>query len=182
MSAVGWASLRGLLVDRYDDLKHRLARRLGSKELATEALQETWLRLERAGDPGPLQRPESYLYRIALNIAADRRDADRRRLTLSEVEALRHQDEDELDPARIAEARSDIAALMTALGELSPRCRAIFVAARLDETPHKEIAGRFGISTRMVERELKRAFEHCAERLGRFSPNNVGSAARKPSL
>ncbi|MGO8654097.1 RNA polymerase sigma factor, partial [Rhizobium ruizarguesonis] len=83
-------------------------------------------------------------------------------LALSEVEMLRHLDDDELDPERFAESRSDIAALTEALNELQPRCRAIFVAARLDEIPHKIIAAKYGISTRMVERELKRALEHCS--------------------
>jgi RNA polymerase sigma factor (sigma-70 family) len=177
-----WATLRALLVDRYSDFKHRLARRLGSMDLAAETLQETWLRLERPGNPGVLDRPDAYLFRIALNIAADRRDADRRRLALSEVEILRHIDDDELDPERIAGSRAEIAALASALDELPPRCRAIFTAARLDEVPHKLIAARYGISTRMVERELKRALEHCGERLGRMSSRRFGQPPSEPSM
>ncbi|OYU91960.1 MAG: RNA polymerase subunit sigma-24 [Bradyrhizobiaceae bacterium PARB1] len=176
-----WASLRTLLVDEYEQLRRRLARRLGSTDLANEALQETWLRLERSGEPGALKRPDAYLLRIALNVAADRRDTERRRLALSEVEMLRHLDDDELDPERFAESRSDIAALTEALNELQPRCRAIFVAARLDEIPHKIIAAKYGISTRMVERELKRALEHCSQRLERISHSQFGSAPSKPS-
>jgi len=176
-----WASLRGLLVDRYEQLRSRLARRLGSTDLANEALQETWLRLQRAGDPGQLTRPEAYLFRVALNVAADRRDTERRRLALSEVEALRHLDDDELDPQRFAESRSEISALAQALDELPPRCRAIFIAARLDEIPHKDIAAAHGISTRMVEREVKRALEHCHDRLDRISPPKFGSAPSKRS-
>jgi RNA polymerase sigma-70 factor (ECF subfamily) len=174
MTEATWASLRALLVDRYGEFKHKLARRLGSADLAAETLQETWLRLERPGDPGVLDRPDAYLFRIALNVAADRRDADRRRLALSEVEVLRHLDDDELDPERIAQSRSEIDGLSRALDELTPRCRAIFIAARLDEIPHKLIAERHGISTRMVERELKLALDHCAERLGRISPRRFG--------
>lgn len=182
MSEADWSGLRTLLLDRYDDFKHRLARRLGSVDLAAETLQETWLRLERPGDPGTLKSPDAYLFRIALNVAADRRDADRRRLTLSEIEALRHQDDDELDPARIAESRAEIVALTKALDELPPRCRAIFIATRLDETPHKVLAMRYGISIRMVERDLKRALEHCSERLERISPRKFGSGSSEPSL
>jgi RNA polymerase sigma factor (sigma-70 family) len=170
-----WAALRLLLVDRYGDFKARLARRLGSTELAVEALQETWLRLERPGRPIALQRPDAYLFRIVLNVAANRRDADRRRLALSEVEALRHIDDDEIDPERIAASRSEIAALIRALDELPPRCRAIFLAARSDGLPHKTIAAHHGISTRMVERELKRALEHCSARLGRNEAARFGS-------
>ncbi len=48
---------------------------------------------------------------------------------------------------------------------LRPRRRAIFVAARLEGIPYPEIAARFGISTRYLERELKQALDHCRERL-----------------
>ncbi|MTD92718.1 sigma-70 family RNA polymerase sigma factor [Hyphomicrobium sp. xq] len=169
MTEATWATLRAMLVERYTEFKLRLARRLGSMDLAAEALQETWLRLERPGHPGVLDRPDAYLFRVALNVAADRRDGDRRRLALSEIESLRHLDDDQIDPARIAESRAEIAELSRALDELPARCRAIFIASRLDELPHKLIAARHGISTRMVERELKRALEHCAERLGRHT-------------
>lgn len=176
-----WAALKALLVDRYADLKHRLARRLGSTELAVETLQETWLRLDRPGTPGVLDKPDAYVFRVALNIAADRLKADRRRLALSEVEVLRHLDDDELDPERISESRSEIAELARALDELSPRTRAIFIAARLDEVPHKVIAQRHGISIRMVERELRHALCHCAERLGRISAQRFGSSPSERS-
>jgi RNA polymerase sigma factor (sigma-70 family) len=175
MTANTWAGLRALLVDRYADLKHRLARRLGSTELAAETLQETWLRLDRPGAPGPLDKPDAYVFRVALNIAADRLKADRRRLALSEVETLLHIDDDQLDPERITQSRAEIAELATALDDLSPRARAVFVAARLDGIPHKVIAERHGISVRMVERELRQALSHCAERLGRISAQKFGS-------
>lgn len=162
--------LRDRLVSRYNEFKVRLARRLGSAELAAEALQDTWLRLDRPGQPGQVQKPDAYLFRVALNVAADRRQSESRRLALSEIEALRHIDDDELDPERIVASRSEIEALGAALDELSPRCRAIFLAARLNELPHRVIAQRHGISTRMVEREIRRAVQHCGDRLDRNAP------------
>jgi RNA polymerase sigma factor (sigma-70 family) len=174
--------LRMPLVDRYGEFKVRLARRLGSTELAVETLQETWLRLERPGRRVALQQPDAYLFRIALNVAPDLRDADRHRLALSEVEALRHIDDDENDPERIAASRSEIAALIRAPEELPPRCRAIFLAARSDGLPHKVIAARYGISVRMVERELKRALQHCSARLGRNEPARFGSPPPERSV
>ena len=38
--------LRDFMLQRYDDLKARLTRRLGCPDLASDALQDTWLRLE----------------------------------------------------------------------------------------------------------------------------------------
>lgn len=181
MSEATWAGLRALLIDRYGEFKHRIARRLGSTDLAADTLQETWLRLNRPGSPGAVERPDAYLFRIALNIASNRRSEDRRRLALSEIAALRDVDRDELDPERIVESRAEIVALTEALDELPPRCRAIFIAARLDEVPHKVLAERFGVSTRMVERDLERALDHCGQRLETFSRKRFGMPPSKRS-
>jgi RNA polymerase sigma factor (sigma-70 family) len=172
--------LRQLLAGDYDNLRHRLTRRLGSAEFASEVLHETWLRLERyATQANPLHNPKAYLFRVALNVAKDLRHVDSRRLTLSEIEALRHADRDELDPARFAGGRAEMEALVRALEELPERRRAIFVAARVDDLPYRDIAARFGISVRMVERELKRAWEHCRLRLEINSSQQVGSLTRE---
>lgn len=167
MTETSWAALRDLLVDRYDELRNRLARRLRSADLASDTLQETWLRLARAGSAGTLRSPEAYLFRMALNVAADERDSQQRRLNYSEIEPLMRLDEDELDPERLTEGRSDISALAQALDELPPRRRAIFIMARVDELPHRVIAERTALSVRMVDRELRKALEHCSQRLDR---------------
>jgi len=181
MTGTSWAMLREVLVDRYDEFRRRLARRLGSAELASEILHEAWLRLGRTGSPGVVRSPEAYVLRVALNVASDRRQAENRRLSVSEIEALRHLDDDKLDPHRIAEARSEIAALKQALDELPPRCRSIFIAARVEEIPHRDIAECFGISIRMVERDLKLAFDYFEIRLEKTAIRRVGSRAPEAS-
>jgi len=167
MSEVTPTSLQRLLVSGYDDLKTRLKHRLGSETLASEILHETYLRLHRLGAAGPVESPKAYLLRVALNVAASGRRADNRRLTRSEVEVLLHRPDHAVDPGQIAEGRSEIEALQRALNELPARRRAILLASRIEETSHQDIARRFGISTRMVEKELKLALVHCAERLDR---------------
>jgi DNA-directed RNA polymerase specialized sigma24 family protein len=82
------ALLRRILLADYRDFFDGLKRRLGSADLAGEALQETFLQLDRVPQAKPLHRPKSYLYRIAVNIAIDRRRAEARRLTCGEVESL----------------------------------------------------------------------------------------------
>jgi RNA polymerase sigma-70 factor (ECF subfamily) len=167
MTETSWVALRDLLVDRYDELRDRLARRLRSADLASDILQETWLRLARGGSAGVLRSPEAYLFRMALNVAANERDSQKRRLDYSEVDPLMKLDKDEIDPERVAAARSEISALAQALDELPPRRRAIFIMARVDELPHREIGERTGLSVRMVDRELRKALEHCGQRLDR---------------
>jgi len=161
MAETSQALLLRLFISNYSTLKGRLARRLGSADAADEALQEAYLRMERMGQIGAVRRPQSYLFQVALNIAADLRRSEKRRLARSEIERVLQLEQDELDPERIAEGRSSVGALVRALDALPPRPRAILVAARLDGLTHAAIAARFGISTRLVERELKRALDHC---------------------
>ena len=48
------AVLRDFMLQRYDDLKARLTRRLGCADMASDALQDTWLRLEGKDELGPV--------------------------------------------------------------------------------------------------------------------------------
>jgi RNA polymerase sigma factor (sigma-70 family) len=175
------AMLRALLEGGYSALRERLKRRLGSEDLANDVLQETWLRLGRMGDVGVVQRPDAYLFRIALNVAADHVQSENRRLSHADVDALLHMADDMLDPERITQARTEVAALDQALRELPPRRRQIFIMARAQDIAHDEIARHFGISPRMVEKELSRALDHCSERLDRKVVRRFGPRSRERS-
>jgi RNA polymerase sigma-70 factor (ECF subfamily) len=159
--------LRRVLLADYKDFFDGLKRRLGCADLAGEALQETYLRLERVPPTRTVHSPRSYLYRIAVNIAIDQRRAETRHLSAAEVENLLDYADPTPDPARVAEARSEIEHLKRLVAELPPRRREILLAARLDEVPNREIAKRYGVTVRTIETELKAAVEYCASRLGR---------------
>jgi RNA polymerase sigma-70 factor (ECF subfamily) len=157
MSDPSWAALRGRLLEHYDDFVRKLSRRLGSVDLAREVIHETYLRLERVGDPGPIHNPDGYIFRTAVNIAKNRSVVERRYLNASETEMLIGIPDDAPDPARVAEARSETELLRRALAELTPRRREIFEASWADETPHAELAARYGVHLRTIQRELEQA-------------------------
>jgi RNA polymerase sigma-70 factor (ECF subfamily) len=159
--------LRAHYLLAYDELKARLTERLGSAELAGEALQDAWLRLERELPDGPIERPRSYLLQIAYNLGVRRSQRKVPTLTLDDARMELNLVDETPDPARVLEARSDFEALKEAISELTPRRRNILLASRLDSMPMHQIATRHGISQRMAERELKSALVHCAERLER---------------
>ncbi|WP_033046090.1 MULTISPECIES: sigma-70 family RNA polymerase sigma factor [Pseudomonas] len=181
MKDTGRSPLVKLFLSSYEDFKSRLRKRLGSEELANDVLHETYLRVDRMVDTQDIAQPNAYLYRMALNIAADRRQADARLLTGDEVEELLHVSDEALDPARVVGGQRELQVLLKALYELPARRRRIFIAARLEEAPHLEISQRFGISTRMVEKEIKAALGHCALRLERKVIQRFGPGAGKPS-
>jgi RNA polymerase sigma factor (sigma-70 family) len=165
MNDISLAAVRRHLVDRYDELKRRLTRRLGSPDLAADALQDTWLRIERLDSIGTVRNPANYIFGIAMNAARDRmREANTRYLSAAEVDNLLEIPDDAPMPSNVVEMRSDLRFLETVLRELPPRQREILLAARLDQMPRGEIARRFGISLSLVEKELQRAQEYCLAR------------------
>jgi RNA polymerase sigma factor (sigma-70 family) len=175
-------TLRLVLAERYDELRHRLTRRLGSDDRAREILHETWLHLHGKGDPGRVGSPVGYLLRSALNLATDRERSEGRRTKGLEVGAMLDMVDDAPGPDREVEARRQVALLEQVLEELSPRRRAILLASRLEGIPLNQIAAHLGISQRYAEVELKAALAHCAKRFGRPATRRFGPGAGKTSL
>jgi RNA polymerase sigma factor (sigma-70 family) len=175
MSENGLTALRRVFIDRYDELRKRLTPRLGSADLASEALQETWLRLSRLDAQTEVKSPGSYLFRTVLNVAFDQRESAKRHLTAVEVDMLLNLADDVPDPHQITQARSDLRAMKSVLAELPARRRAILLAARVDGLPLQTIASKLGVSLRLISKELRLAHEYIVarrEELGRGSCAN----------
>ena len=81
------------------------------------------------------------------------------------MESVLHLVDEAPDPAREAEAKSDLAAIERALAKLPSRRRAILLAACKENLPSRLIAQRFGLSVRKIDMELKLAREFCAGEL-----------------
>lgn len=176
MTDVSREMLRRVFLRGYDDLKVRLARRLGSSELASDALQDTWLRIERAVI-GPVARPQPYILRIAYNIGLRRLRSERDMVTLEQVREELHLVDDTPSPVEVLESRRDFELLVRAAEELPARQRDILFAARLDGESLQDIARRFDIPERTAARELRRALLHCAARVDRRSRQRRGPRA-----
>jgi RNA polymerase sigma factor (sigma-70 family) len=172
---MSWEALRERFIVKYDNFRARLRRRLGSDDLARESLHETWLQLARSDGMRSVLQPDSYLFGIALNMAAGLKRAETRHASRVEIEAAIDFADEAAGPAEIVEARFNLKELESAIQELPPRRRTILLAVRIQEIPIQTIADSLGLSRRMVEIELKRAVEYCAGRLGhpltrRFGP------------
>jgi RNA polymerase sigma-70 factor, ECF subfamily len=165
----------------YDELKARLTQRLGSAELASDALQDAWLRLETAAPIGPIDRPYPYLLRIAYNLGLRSAQRAARTVTLDDATASISLIDESPDPIQIQEGRAELEMLKQAMRELTPRRRAILLASRVQGIPMRTIAARHGISRRMAQRELKTALTYCAERLEKKIVQRFSSPSRRVS-
>jgi RNA polymerase sigma-70 factor (ECF subfamily) len=166
--------LRQLLAVDYAFFKGLLTLRLGSAELAGEALQDAWVRLESFEPAGPVGQPRAYLFRIAYNIGLKRLRRERKSVSLADTRIALDFVDEAPDPMAAMEGRSELALLEQAAQELSPRQRDILFASRLEGAPLAELAKRHGISQRWVERELRFAVLHCARRLDRKAVQRFG--------
>jgi RNA polymerase sigma factor (sigma-70 family) len=180
MAETTWALLRDLLSDRYAELKAKLTRRLGSEELASESLHETWLRLNRPGDVGSIERPSAYLLRIAINIATDRLRAESSRARRSDIDALLGGGGESPDPASELQARLELQVVERAIRGLPERPRTILIASRLEGQTHDAIARQLGISRRTVLYELKRAVEYLDAQLENEGYSSSDCAPKSP--
>lgn len=160
MSTSARDTLVALLVSAYPDLRRRLAGRLGSAELASDALHDTYVRLHRAEIAGEVQNPRSYLMAMALNIASNSARKDARYLAALEIEALIDIPDEAPDPERAVEARSQLAAVNATLQGLPERRRTIFRRFWADGASYQELATENNLSERTIRHELLLANRH----------------------
>lgn len=123
---------------------------LGNHGDADDATQETFVRAFR-GLPSFDGRADffTWLYRIAVNTSLNAMRGDKRGAALSEksgAEAAHVGGRPEAlgktapDPAEQLARGDELAAVLAAVGELSPSLRVTLVLATIEELPHKQIA------------------------------------------
>lgn len=152
--------LTDYLTKHYESLKSRLSRMLGSRDLAGDALQDTWLRVNsRKPDEGVIYSPAGYLLRMAINIALDIQRRQSKSLSIDEVGELMEMADTAPGPEQVAEARSSMESLLRSIDRLPQRQRRVVLLVHWEHIEQKEVAKRLGVSLRTVESDLKKAHD-----------------------
>jgi RNA polymerase sigma factor (sigma-70 family) len=166
--------LKQLLVSRYAYWIKKLERLAGSKDRAADVLHETWLRLESVSASSPIANVDAYIMRIASNIVIDQHRRGQHYVEQEDIDAVLDVPDEMADPERIVAARLRFAALTEVLLRLTPRRRAILLAARVEGQLNRDIAESMGISLRLVERELGIAIQYCLDCMNEVSESGKG--------
>lgn len=127
-----------------------------------DIVQETYSRLLRARERGPVESPRGLLFATARNAARDfhRRSAVRNTLPIGEIDQSRVFD-DAPDAAETASRRQEADLLTEAIASLPPRCREILLLRKFENLSHREIAQRLGIAEHTVGVQLTKALHRC---------------------
>lgn len=127
-------------------------------------MQETYARLLRARDRGPVASPRGLLFATARNAA---RDILRRRATSQTFPITEFVESRVFDGAPgVAETvsrRQETDLLTAAIAELPPRCREILVLRKFENLSHREIAQKLGSAEHTVEAQLTKAVHRCED-------------------
>jgi RNA polymerase sigma factor (sigma-70 family) len=160
------SGLESVFLENRVALLRYLGSRLRDPALAEDLMQDLWLKLTSL-EIGLIAAPLPYLYRMAENLALDRRRSALRRTNREEA-WTRLQTDGPLDAPvdhtpsaeRILIARDELQRVNTAIDSMPERTAFVFRAARIERQPQKEIAASLGISLRAVEKHLQRAYRH----------------------
>lgn len=155
--------LRARLSYRYTYLRGRLSGLLGSREHASEALHETWLRLERMSTDTPVADADAYLLRMAANIAHRQYKQSSFYLSADDITELIDFADEQANVEELVSNRLATEHLLQALQGLTVRQRAILIAARLHGERNEDIAQHYEVSVSTVQRELRIALRYCEQ-------------------
>lgn len=151
-----------------------LRARTASEQDAEDAAQESMAKLMRYRESEPPSAWKQLLYRIAVNVAHDQyrvalshHNKDHVALDGLEIAAVEH------TPEQRALYDQQVARLSKAILELPPKCQRVYLLKRVHDLSHAEIAGRCGISVKMVEKHLATALAQLRRKVGDSSAETL---------
>lgn len=129
-----------------------------------DVVQETYARLLRARERGPIESPRGLLFATARNAARDlfRRRATANTFPIAQMDESRVFDESP-GVAETVSRRQETDLLDAAIASLPTRCREILLLRKFENLSHREIATRLGIAENTVDAQLTKALRRCEE-------------------
>jgi RNA polymerase sigma factor (sigma-70 family) len=161
--------LKAIFLQERPMLVRLLVARLGSPEDAEDAIQELWLKLDGLAEEA-IASKSAYLYRMATNLAADRRITAVRGSTRDLAWFQLQPDASELaDAERVLLARERLRQVEQVVDAMPDNMRKAFRMFRVEGSSQKAIAAALGITLSGVEKLLQRAYRKIYDASSRFS-------------
>lgn len=164
------AALDRLDVSLRRSLVSYFRRRTGDRADIEDMVQEVFERLLKRGGAAALetQNPGAYVFETASSVLTDhfRKKVAHRASAHEPFDLNRHGDAD-FSPEHVLIHRERLARVSAMLFELPERTRAVFILRRIESMRAADVAARLGISISAVEKHMRKAIQHIAQRMGR---------------
>jgi len=151
------------LVENKQALLAFVQKRVQDSALADDILQDLYLKLSSLDPDMTVQYPKAYVFRIANNLVIDHQRKLSKQTRL-EDEHLNNE-QYTITPERQLSSKQQLDAVTEAINELPSKTREVIRLQKLKDQPKAVIASQLDISVNMVEKHLRRALQHCRERL-----------------
>ena len=158
-----WLTIR---LKAFQETLRRVLLRRGNSPTETEDLiQEAFLRMQEYCERGgAVRKPEGFLMRTALRLAANaRRDAHRELYCDCAAEDLTQFIDCAPRPDEVLAGHQCLMRMRAALEAVNPRTREVLFMQRLDGMSYAQIGARLGISVSAVEKHMAKALVVLAE-------------------
>lgn len=147
----GWLARRGLAEHDIDDI-----------------VQETYAKLVMLASTDSIRDPRNYAYQVAWSVHV----TNLRRANVIPIKIIPQAEQSNIaapepSPEQIASDRGELEQLALALGKLPDKCRAVFMARRVEGLSHRETAEKFGISEKTVEKHMAKGIRVLMDLFGR---------------
>jgi len=143
----------------------RYLRRRAGDDVASDLVQEVFVRTAASRQLTDLLHPGAYLFKVARNLLIERAHSRKR---YDAVFMPFDEDRDAACPpeqAQVMEASDLMQRYERAVASMSEKTRRVFLMHRVDEIPYRQIAETLGISVATVEYHMTKALAHLAKRL-----------------
>ncbi|MBO1012303.1 sigma-70 family RNA polymerase sigma factor [Achromobacter sp. SD115] len=159
------STLTDVFLRHYREVLGFLSLRTGSRDVAQDCAQDTWIKLAEFKDRTRPDNDRAYVFRVAANIATDWHRRRSRELLATADYAASRPPLHEPDTLDVAAARQMLRRLETALLAQPRRSLDVFVLHRHEGLSYRAIAERFAISISAVEKHMMRILLACDQAL-----------------
>ena len=146
----------------FDELRSYITYRCCDEELATDIVQETFVKVWEKGIEYQGEQTKGLLYKIANDIwiSQYRKQQSEQKYKLSFTwKSTQNETEEQLYYEELKGNYEQ------ALASLSEKRRAVFLMSRMEHLTYQEIADRLGVSVKAVEKRMKLALEELRKKL-----------------
>ena len=127
-----------------------------------DLIQETFTRILKAHESGPVPNPQAFLFVVSRNLAINRLKRMNLEFPPEATEVDPHVLVDEMaGPFELAALQEEIDDLVSALQSLPDRCRQVMTLRKIYGLSQKEIGAELGISVHTVEAQVGIGLRKC---------------------
>jgi len=145
-------------------LKHYLATFFVSNEDIEDTMQDAYVNALVAEKKTEIQAPKAYLFRVARNVALNKKKAQKKIFldTVGEFDESIALD-DKVSADQVLYSKEQFRVFGDAVSSLPPQCQRVFMLQRMHGLSYKAIAKQLSISERTVENHLAKALSRCRD-------------------